>query len=254
MRISFIGSGNVAWQLAHAMDSHGHDIHQIISRSEKNARALAQKFGAYFSDDIGMLYDRIDLLIIAVSDDEIANVAEQLANFNIPVAHTSGSVGIDALKPLGSDYGVFYPLQTFSKTKQVDFRNLPFLVEGNSPGMAERLFGLASQMSNVVSELDSERRRKLHLAAVMVNNFSNHLFNLSADYLKKEDIPFSYLVPLIGETVSALQTKSPHEAQTGPAKRNDQETITRHIEMLKDDPELQQLYRLMSASISKKHS
>lgn len=252
-RISFIGSGNVAWQLSHALDQAGHTIHQVISRKEENAKALAKKFGAYFNNDLGMLYKQIDLLIIAVSDDSIPLVANELAGKQIPTAHTSGSVNLNALAPIGSDTGVIYPLQSFSKEAKLDFRSIPFLIEGSNGQTVELLKDVASDLSDNVEELNSEKRKKLHMSAVMVNNFSNHLFHLADEYLKKEGIPFKHLRPLIQETTNRLNTATPFEAQTGPAKRNDQGTMNSHLELLKDDPQLRELYRIISDSITKSH-
>jgi predicted short-subunit dehydrogenase-like oxidoreductase (DUF2520 family) len=251
-RISFIGSGNVAWALAHAFDRAGHKIHQIISRHEANAKKLAKKFGAYSSSDLGMIYKEVDLIIIAAADNSIADIAAKLQNIHLPIAHTSGTIELDALSGVGEDYGVIYPLQSFSKETTIDFRELPFLIEGSNPSTYELLYGLAGGLSNNVSSLNSEQRRKLHLSAVMVNNFTNHLYHLASEYLGTENIPFELLLPLINQTSDKLKSQTPEQAQTGPARRGDSQTIEAHIDMLNQHPELQDVYKVLSKSILKK--
>lgn len=251
--ISFIGSGNVATQLAAAFDRAGHSIHQIISRNVHSAGDLAKKFGAYFSNDMEMLYKNIDLIVVAVSDDEIPEIAQKLRGIDVAVCHTSGSVPMSALRLVGNDYGVLYPLQTFSKTNDINFEETPFLIEGCNQDTYELLRDLAESLSQKVSELDSEQRKKLHLSAVVVNNFSNHLFYLASEYLKQENIPFEHLVPLIQETAKKMITRSPKASQTGPAKRDDQDTIKAHLELLRDNPELQDIYKSFSESITRSH-
>lgn len=249
LKISFIGAGNVAWQLSHAMDKAGHNIHQIISKNEESAKELAKKFGAYFSSDLGMLYKTIDLVIVAVPDDIIVEVADELQNLNVPIAHTSGSVSIDTLKLVGNEFGVFYPLQSFSKHKKLDLLKTPFFIEGSNQIIYELLRDLAEDLSYSVQELDSKKRRKLHAMAVVVNNFSNHLFHLADDYLEEEKIPFKHLIPLIEETVEKLKSSSPKDSQTGPARRGDQETINKHLQLLENKSQFQELYQLISKSI-----
>lgn len=252
-KISFIGSGNVATQIAIALDRSGYTIHQIISRHKENAFKLAKKFGSFHSDKLDQLYSDIDFLIIAVSDDEIEKVASRIDLLNTTVVHTSGSVPIDVVSETSNSFGVFYPLQSFSGGASIDMNSVPILIEGSDEMALRNLDELAFKISNRILPTTSIDRRKIHLAAVMVNNFTNHLFAKADQYLKQNNLPFDILLPLILETVKKLNDLSPHEAQTGPARRGDHDTINMHLEMLKDDDELARLYALMSKMIEEKY-
>lgn len=251
-KVSFIGSGNVATHLAAELDRNGYLIHQIISRNKEHAFDLAKRFGAYSSSNLGDLYTDIDFLIISVSDDEIEAVAQKVAQSSVIVLHTSGSVAMNVLS-LSSKYGVLYPLQSLSKNRSVDFRKVPLLIEGSSESVLKQIDELAFDLSNKVVRIDSEARRKVHLAAVMVNNFSNHLFAMASDYMDSNGLPFNLLVPLIRETADKLERLSPEEAQTGPARRGDIQTIETHLKMLEGHPELSTLYREMTELIRTKY-
>ncbi len=248
-KISFIGSGNVATQLAKAFDRSGYTIHQIISRHKENAFKLAKLFGAYHSDDIRDLYPDIELLVIAVSDDEIENVASEINLNSSIVVHTSGAVPMNVLADTSLNYGVLYPLQSFSGTKETDLRNVPILIEGSDELVLRSLDKIAYDISNVVVKMNSSDRSKIHLAAVIVNNFTNHMFSKAEQYLNNNDLSFKILLPLIRETVEKLDKLSPYEAQTGPARRGDHETINRHLSMLKDNEDIARFYALMSKMI-----
>lgn len=247
-KISFIGSGKVATGLAVAFDRAGFTIHQVISRHKEHAFALAKKFGAYHSDNLYDLYPDIDFLVIAVSDDEIANVALEVRLTDTIVVHTSGTVPMDVLAKSSGSYGVLYPLQSFSGS-EVDLRQIPVLIEGSDESTEKKLDGLAFEISNNVVLMSTAERQKIHLAAVMVNNFANFMYILADKYLKNNDLQFKLLLPLIYETVAKLDHMSPAEAQTGPARRGDHATINRHLEMLGNDPDMARFYALVSKMI-----
>lgn len=247
--IVFIGSGNVAWHLAEAMDKAGHHISQIISKSEENAKALAVKFGAYFGTDLSKVDGKADVCFICVPDDEIQEVVRTLPPITSILVHTCGPKKMDILSLKATQYGVFYPLQTFSKSRKCNMLKVPILLESSGKEVYEKLFSLADSISNKVLNVNSDDRLKYHLAAVFANNFANHLFYESAQYLESQNLDFNILKPLILETAEKVQDLSPKMAQTGPAKRHDQETIKSHLALLNDKKDLQELYQRLTEGV-----
>lgn len=249
MNIVLLGSGNVATQLGRAFKLAGQDIVQVWSRNIENARELADNLAATAISDFDHLDRKADLYIISVKDEAINDLAKELKVSDKLIVHTSGSTGIDVLEGSSSKYGVLYPLQTFSKSQRVDFRQIPFAIEGNTPEVASIIHAMADRLSERVIELSSEQRKVLHIAAVFACNFSNHLYALSQELLKEQDLDFDLLRPLIAETAAKVQSNEPIKMQTGPASRNDQETVDAHIELLKKNPNMQELYQKLSQSI-----
>jgi len=249
LKITCVGAGNVAWQLTHAMDRAGHTIEQIISRTEKSAKALAVKFGAHFSTDVKSIYDLSDIILIAVPDDKIEEVVRSLPPINGILAHTCGSRDLEILSAKAFRYGVFYPLQTLNKNLEIDISKVPILIESSDTVAKHSLDDLARSISDNVQSVTSEERAKYQLAAVIANNFSNHLFSLSENYLKESGLDFKMLVPLIEETARKLKNLTPFEAQTGPARRGDTNTHAKHMAMLQEHPDLAELYKDFSEKI-----
>lgn len=251
MNIVFIGSGNVATHLAIAFKAMGADITQVWSNDHRNAEILAALTKAEPINDLDALDQTADYYIIAVKDDAIAAVAGQLHEVRGIVLHTSGATAIDVLKGAGTGYGVLYPLQTFSKTKAVDLKSVPFCIEANSTDTLEKISAIAHLLSTSVAEVSSGQRKVLHLAAVFACNFTNHLYHLSHQLLEAHQLKFDLLKPLIMETAQKIQSAAPNEVQTGPAVRNDQQTIDKHLALLTGSPELLQIYKMLSSSIRK---
>ncbi len=251
LRIGIVGSGNVAHHLAHAFYFHPEiNFNALYTRNKKTGRVLADAVQVQFIEKIEDLAKQTDVIIVCASDDSIESIAEHLTTDKQIICHTSGVVPIDALKKASKNYGSFYPLQTFTKTREVDLKEVPFLIDGSNDLTKEVLVQLASLISNKVSELDDSKRRKLHVAAVMVNNFSNHLFALTKEYTTSLDLDFDLLKPLMQETVLKALAQNPKDIQTGPAKRKDKKTISQHQEMLQD-PKLKELYSWFTESIEK---
>ncbi len=250
--ISFIGSGNVATHLAVAFRNAGLNISEVYSATAKHAIQFAELTGSKFVSQITDLDQDVDLCLICVPDAKVKAVFEQLPTLNGIVAHTSGITSIDVLTE-AMNYGVFYPLQTFSKNKEISLLDVPFCIEGSSFQISDKLTNLAKRLSQNVRYINSEERKYLHLTAVMVNNFTNHLYHIAEDILVSKEIDFDLLLPLIKETAHKIEHLEPSRAQTGPAKRNDQSTIDLHTEMLEDMPEYIDLYRLISEQINKKY-
>ena len=250
--ISFIGSGNVATHLALGFKKAGLNISEIYSPTTAHVGQLAKITGAKAVSKIADLVKNIDLYVICVPDDKVKTVFDQLPVVEGIIVHTSGITSIEVLKE-AKRYGVLYPLQTFSKNKELNLKDVPFCVEGNSIETSDKLIEFAKSLSRNVHLINSEERRYLHLTAVMVNNFTNHLYHVAEDILKSKEIDFELLLPLIKETAAKIERLEPGIAQTGPAKRNDKSTIDIHEEMLKHMPEYDELYRLISKQIKKKY-
>ena len=251
MRITLIGSGNVATHLAAALKNAGHAIVQVYSRNMQNAALLAYHVKAEAIDDLKAINTDTDLFIIAIKDDAIGPIAEQLARHQKLMVHTSGATNLYSLLAFSDNVGVFYPLQTFSKTKEVDFRNVPVCIEANDEAIAKALKELAQTISNKVYHIDSEKRKALHLAAVFVCNFPNYLYTIAQQIIAKQDLNFELLRPLILETAEKVQNADAAKVQTGPAIRNDENTMAMHQQLLEGEPQLQQLYSLLSQGIIK---
>jgi len=254
-QIVIIGAGNVATNLAKVFkEKVGADIH-IHSKTEKSAKQLAEKLQTSFSYDFSNIPADANLYIISISDDAISElvkntVLKEKINNNF-VVHTAGSVSGSILSELSANYGVFYPLQTFSKFKRADFKKIPLCLEANSGFNYNRLSKYALQISEDVRKIDSEQRKYIHLAAVFANNFSNRMFAIAEEILQEKQIEFDILIPLINETVAKIQKNSPIKNQTGPALRNDTKVLELHKELLNVKDDLQKIYSFVSENISK---
>lgn len=252
--VTLLGAGNLATQLAMALSEKGITIKQVYSRTLKNAQRLAQKVNANFTNDLSQVLKDVQLYIIAVNDTAIEDVLKELnLNPHSLIVHTAGSIPMDMLSDFSSNYGVFYPLQTFSVDRKANFSTIPLCLEASNPTVLSQLYELAQKISSSIHVIASEERKTLHLAAVFVNNFVNHLYWAGAEILNQKGLEFNLLKPLISETAEKVQTMSPIDAQTGPAKRNDQLVISNHLLMLESQPELQKIYSFVSDSIAHIH-
>ena len=243
--VSIIGSGNVAQHLISAFEkADGIELVQVYLRNPNSITSISKSIA--FTQNFNELQP-VDLFIIAVSDDAIVSVSEQIPFINHLVVHTSGSVAMESLSN-SNRKGVFYPLQTLSKTKEINFKEVPLCLEAENKSDMKMLHEVASAISNNVYEIDSNQRKSLHIAAVFVNNFANHLFQIGNDICEENGISFDILKPLITETANKLNTLSPKEAQTGPAKRGDTSTINKHLDFL-TDPNQKEIYKILTKSI-----
>ncbi len=251
MRITLIGSGNVATHLGAAFKNAGHRIVQVYSRDMHNASLLAYHIGAEAIDDLDHINHETDLFIISAKDDAIASIVQKLAKYQKLTVHTSGATDLNALLAFIPKSGVFYPLQTLSKNKEIDFLTVPLCIEGADENITRELEQLAQTISNKVYRVNSEQRKILHLAAVFAGNFPNYLYGIAQQLLAQHQMDFELLRPLIMETAQKVQDHLPAEVQTGPAIRNDQNTMAAHLQILSDLPEWKTIYNVLSQAIIK---
>ena len=246
MQIVLIGSGNVAFHLAKAFSEAQIPISQIFGRNTTELQKISEQFSIPFSTET--LADA-DLYIISVSDSSIAEVSALIKNENALVAHTSGSVSREALN---GNYrkSVFYPLQTFSKSKNLDYSKIPFFIDAENENDEEILKNLASKISKNVMLANDEKRKYIHLTAVFACNFVNHLYARAKEISDSQGIPFDYFLPLIDETTQKIHELEPKLAQTGPAIRNDEKVLKLHESLLTDEEKLK-IYKTLNESIKK---
>lgn len=245
MKVTIIGSGNVAQHLIRAfLKSTEVVLHQVLVRQAESVSDLVES-GKVITD-YNDLKDS-NLYIVAVSDSAIAEVSSLFPFTNRLVAHTSGTMSLDTLSSKNRR-AVFYPLQTFSKTKDVDFKKVPLCLEAENEQDLETVNSIGTLISEAVYFINSQQRKSLHVAAVFVNNFSNHLYSIGKEICDENDIPFDILKPLIGETAEKILHLDPKEAQTGPAIRGDQNTIDAHLKFL-EDSDYKNIYSLLTQSI-----
>ena len=249
-RIILIGAGNVAHHLAPALLKAGLNLCQIYSRSIESARELGRKTGITYTADLFGIYPDGDIYIFCVSDDVLPSIIKAIrVSNNALLLHTSGSQPMDVFKSYSQYYGVIYPIQTFSKKRELDFREIPLCVEGNTSSVKERIKKFAEKLSDKIYEIDSAQRKELHLAAVFACNFPNYLYQVAGKLLEDKGLSFAMLRPLIFETAHKVMLLNPEEAQTGPAKRGDESIMNMHKNMLKNDKDLLKIYTILSEGI-----
>jgi predicted short-subunit dehydrogenase-like oxidoreductase (DUF2520 family) len=252
-KVTIIGAGNLATQLALVLHENGIRILQVYSRTFESATTLAKQVKAQSITDLQDLDRDTDLFIFAVSDKAIQTVLDQMPVGCIPMVHTAGSVPMNIFDNYADEYGAFYPLQTFSKDRKVDFKSIPICIESNNHFLEEELIELANRISKNVHLISSVQRKQLHLAAVFTCNFTNYMYSVGEKLLEDKEMDFSLLQPLIQETAAKIQEMSPVKAQTGPAVRFDEEVMNAHEHLLKGQADFQKLYRFVSECIFKMH-
>lgn len=253
MKVAILGAGNVATHFSKALIKAGYPVNQVWSRNNQNAIDLALAIGANSISQIADLSQQIDVIIIAVSDDAIESVVTQIpiSNQQQLILHTSGSTSLSVLEIHAQNCGVLYPLQTLSKDHDLDFSTIPLLIEANHHQAEEQLLMIAKQISRKVENVNSEKRMRIHLSAVFACNFTNHFYAIAEKMFEEDKLDFDLLRPLILETAHKAMLNFPTAVQTGPAKRNDTITINKHLELLKNNPQIQNLYATVSQDIVK---
>jgi predicted short-subunit dehydrogenase-like oxidoreductase (DUF2520 family) len=248
MKIVFIGAGNLANCVSMEMQRVGMTIGQIYSRSRGHAEALAKKVNCRWTCDLDEIIPDADLYIFSLKDSALPEVISRMKPNEGLWVHTAGSVPMHVFKGHTPRYGVFYPLQTFTKSRRVKLDGTPIFLEVNNPDDMKMLRKVAIALSGNAREMDSEKRRRIHLAAVFACNFTNHMYTLAAGILEEQGISYDVLLPLIRETADKISDLPPLEAQTGPAVRFDREVMDRQLALLAE-PALQTIYKLLSQSI-----
>lgn len=248
--VVLLGAGNLATQLAKALSANGIKIISVYSRTETSAQKLANIVNSQFCIDVSQIPQNADLYILATSDSAHLSVLQALTFTPQKLVHTAGSVPLEILNGYAKSTGVFYPFQTFSKSRNVSFKNIPVLIESKESNLREELLTLAGNISDRVEIMESDKRKFLHLSAVFVCNFVNHLYDLGQELTNSAGIDFSLLHPLIMETAEKIKTLSPREAQTGPAVRMDTNIIGQQEALLNEKcPDLVEIYSKLSRSI-----
>jgi predicted short-subunit dehydrogenase-like oxidoreductase (DUF2520 family) len=250
MDIVLIGSGNVATVLGRKSLAAGHRIVQVYSRNSGHANVLATRLGTTSTSYISSIERKADLMIIALRDDAVSYLVREIGEVRSILVHTAGALSINEVQGSNKSFGVVYPLQSLRKEIEI-LPALPILIQGNNVNTTRQLKEFASSIAGSVTETDDETRLKYHLAATVVNNFTNHLYALAASFCEKENISFAVLQPLIEETAIRLRNTAPQKAQTGPSIRNDTITIQKHRDLLKKYPDILNFYNLFTSEIQK---
>lgn len=252
MKVTLIGAGNLATQLGKSLKKAGIIISQVYSRTEDSARTLGELLEAEWLTDIKALRDEADIYIFSVKDSVLCELISEVCKGRGDklFLHTAGSMSMSCFEGKALRYGVFYPMQTFSKTKDVDFERIPVFIEGNSIETEDVIRSLANKLTQHVIRLSSADRKYLHLAAVWACNFTNYCYTVASDILDEHGISFDVMLPLINETTEKIQKISPKEAQTGPAVRGDRNVMSKQLELMNGKEDLQELYKMLSKGIN----
>jgi predicted short-subunit dehydrogenase-like oxidoreductase (DUF2520 family) len=250
MKIIIIGTGNVATIFGRMFRNSGNEIVQVFGRNPLLAGELAKDLDSDACIDWRLINSRADLYFVAIADTALYELDSNLRLSNQVVVHTAGSVSKDVLKKISANYGVLYPLQTIRKQLPV-LTSIPLLVDANNDYTIKTLLQMGKSLSSTVLPANDDERMKLHVAAVFINNFVNHLYAVAEDFCAKERVEFNLLFPLISETARRIEMISPQKVVTGPAVRNDTITINKHLDLLKSHPSLKLLYEQLTASIKK---
>lgn len=251
-KVVLIGAGNLAINLAFALQKNGFRIIQVYNRTPRPGELLAKKVSSEYTSDIDRIFKKADLYVLAVKDTAIDEMAQKLSIDNGFIVHTSGTVDMKVLKKASSNYGVFYPVQTFLKTKRKSFRDVPLCIEANNKGNETLLQNMAGRLSGHVYKVNSQQRKIIHIAAVFSCNFVNYLNSVAEDLLLENGLDFDILGGLIRETWRNTGKGNIFRNQTGPATREDHEVMNEHLFMLSGHPDHKQIYELISKAIIKR--
>jgi predicted short-subunit dehydrogenase-like oxidoreductase (DUF2520 family) len=248
MKVVIIGAGNVATVLGRKLKAANHEIIQVFTRIPEMANVLANELQANACTSWSSINKSADFYLVAISDNALEEISDHLELDDQLIAHTAGAISKEVLRGISQNYGVFYPLQSLRKEMK-NIPEIPIMVDASNKKSLQKLKDIASSVSSQVDESKDEQRLQLHLSAVFVSNFVNHLYVQSEKYCKNHQLDFKKLLPLIKETANRVQSYSPAEVQTGPATRFDSVTIEKHLDMLNADPSLKRLYELLTKSI-----
>ncbi len=255
--VSFVGAGNLAWHLAPALDNAGFSVHEVYSRNPTHAEALVERlYDADVKATLDFSTSTSNVFFIVTPDDAIKGIAQEIIlPEDAVLVHTSGS---RLLSDLGfaatRNVGVFYPLQTFSKERKVEFNEIPVFVECENQTTEDLLMAMAKGITKSVYKIGYDERKALHVAAVFAANFTNHMLLLAQEIMKENSLSYDWLKPLIAEMITKSLAIGPENAQTGPARRGDFETLDKHLEFLHDNESTGELYKIISQDIVDRYS
>ena len=249
MKVTIIGSGNVATCLANLFDQNGFEIFEIFSRNIIHAETLASRFHANFTDKLSSLSMESDLYLLAVDDKTIEEIANKINVGHKMVVHCSGTISMQSLNHASSNVGVLYPLQSFNKNMQSQIPEFTFVICASQQTMEEKLNNICSKLNRDCIVMNDEQRKELHMAAVFVNNFTNHMVAIAEKWLAEKNIPNELMLPLLSNTFEKIKVMGAIDSQTGPAKRNDEKIINEHLQLLASHPDWQKIYSLITGSI-----
>ena len=247
--IVMIGAGNLATSLAPALRKTGFKILQVYSRTKESAVSLANKLNCDYTNSIDKIRNDADIYFLVLTDNASLSFINEFCFPNTLIVHTSGGLDMSIFEKYSKSYGVFYPVQTFSKNVELDFWDIPICIEASNSNIEKKLLKIAKRLSGRCVTIDSAQRKYLHTAAVFACNFVNHMYEISSDILGETELPFNLLHPLIRETAEKVMKNSPHEVQTGPARRNDRIVINEHLKLLASMKHYQDIYNELSLSI-----
>jgi len=253
MEVVLIGSGSVATHLGLALQAKGFTIRQVYSRNVSNAEILSKKLNASFITDISDIYMNADIYFYALTDSAFKSILRKIDMPEGIQVHTAGCIPISEFEGFSSKYGVFYPLQSFSINKPVEFSQIPICIEASNLEVQNKLLEIGNLLSNKTFLINSDQRKRLHLAAVFACNFTNYMYDIASTILEDSGFLFEMIQPLIAETAEKIKTMNPYEAQTGPAIRMDEKTISNHLVLLNKKPDLKKIYKLLTKNINKRH-
>lgn len=251
--VTIIGAGNMAWHLAPALENVGYTIKEVFARDSEQAKQLiGNLYNAAYHPDLDFSESEAQIFLLAVSDSAIESIAQEIIlPENAIILHTSGSIPMNILSYTATDhYGVFYPLQTFSKRRRLILEGVPVCIEASTDRVHSILKAMGQALSQRVIEMETENRQILHLAAVFANNFTNHMVKISGDILSAHSFPPDLLYPLISETMNKMMQLGSDHSQTGPARRHDYKTLEKHMNLLRENDDLLHIYRLLSQHIA----
>lgn len=253
MKIVIIGAGNVGTHLGRALQSSGETILQIVSKTIQSAKILANTLQCDYTNQLSLVNTTADIYFVCVNDNAIQDVIAQIPIKDKLIVHTSGSVDLSVFNGYTKQYGCVYPLQSFSKFKEIDYKNLQFFIEANSENTQQILTSLLHKITPHIQYMTSQQRGILHLCAVFVNNFPNHLCAIADRLLAENDLQFDLLKPLITETYQKVIKYSPFESQTGPAVRNDENVLEKHRKLLANHKDILEIYEKITSNIIQTH-
>lgn len=253
MEVVLLGSGSVATHLGLALQAEGITISQVYSRNVLNAEILAEKLNTSFITDISDVYMNADIYFYALTDNAFKSILKKIEMPKGIQVHTAGCIPMNDFKGFTTNYGVLYPLQTFSKNEPVDFSQIPIFIEACNIEVQNKLLEIANLLSNKTHIINSDQRKRLHLAAVFACNFTNYMYDIASEILDDSGFMFEMIQPLIAETAEKIKTMKPYEAQTGPAVRMDEKTISKHLTMLNNRPDFKKIYKHLTEDIYKRH-